>query len=276
MTETSAARTATADVFDVTGRRVVVTGGTAGIGLAVAAHLVECGAQVVICGRRPEGSAIADSIGAGFVTMDVADDASVERALGAVSERFDALDALILNAGIDDYHGEVEDLDMDVFERVIDINTLGVVRALRHGVGMVRDHGSVIVTSSPAGSVAAPGMAAYAASKAALDHLVRVWALELGPRQVRVNAVLPGIVESEMGAESAPDLELIRRMTANGVFRKASEMAPVFHFLVSDASATLTGSLVGCHDGIPLGYSHEVMARLAADMAGPSGEEVAP
>ena len=108
---------------------------------------------------------------------------------------------------------------------------------------------------------------AYAASKAALDHLVRVWALELGPGQVRVNAVLPGIVESEMNSESAPDLELIRRMTANGVFRKASEMAPVFHFLVSDASSTLTGSLVGCHDGIPLGYSHEVMARLATDLS---------
>lgn len=273
MTETSTARTATADTFDVSGRRVVVTGGTAGIGLAAAAHLAHCGARVVICGRRPEGAEVADGIGAAFVTMDVADDASVERAFGTVSERFDALDALILNAGIDEHHGEVEALDMDVFERVIDVNALGVVRALRHGVGMVRDHGSVVVTSSPAGSVAAPGMAAYAASKAALDHLVRVWALELGPRQVRVNAVLPGIVESEMGAESAPDLELIRRMTANGVFRKASEMAPVFHFLVSDASATLTGSLVGCHDGIPLGYSHEVMARLAADLPGPSEGE---
>ncbi len=276
MTEPSTARTATAATFDVSGRRVVVTGGTAGIGLAAATHLADCGAQVVICGRRPEGAIIAKDIGAAFVMMDVADDDSVERAFEAVSERFDALDALTLNAGIDEHHGEVEALDMDVFERVIDVNTLGVVRALRHGVGMVRDHGSVIVTSSPAGSVAAPGMAAYAASKAALDHLVRVWALELGPRQVRVNAVLPGIVESEMGAESAPDVELIRRMTANGVFRKAQEMAPVFHFLVSDASATLTGSLVGCHDGIPLGYSHEAMARLAADLPDPSEGEAAP
>ena len=266
MTETNTGRTATADTFDVSGRRVVITGGTAGIGLAAAAHLVRCGAEVVICGRRDRGDAIAERIGAAFVTMDVADDSAVERAFAIVSGQLESLDALILNAGIDEYHGEVEALDMDVFERVIDINTLGVVRALRHGVGLVRDHGSVIVTSSPAGSVAAPGMAAYASSKAALDHLVRVWALELGPRQVRVNAVLPGIVESEMGTESAPNLELIRRMTANGVFREASEMAPVFHFLVSDASAPLTGSLVGCHDGIPLGYSREVMAHLAADL----------
>ena len=254
-------------MFDVSGRRVVITGGTAGIGLAAAAHLAGCGAEVVICGRRPEGSQIAEGIGAGFLPMDVADEASVTESFEAVAERFGEIDALILNAGIDEYHGEVESLDLEVFARVMDVNTMGVVRALACGVRLVRDHGSVIVTSSPAGSVAAPGMAAYAASKAALDHLVRVWALELGPRQVRVNAVLPGIVESEMNSESAPDLELIRRMTANGVFRKASEMAPVFHFLVSDASSTLTGSLVGCHDGIPLGYSHEVMARLATDLS---------
>ena len=266
MTATERASAITAGVFDVTGRRVVVTGGTAGIGLAVAAHLVEAGAEVIITGRRADGGAIAADIGAEFVPMDVADAKSVARGFEAVSHRFDALDALILNAGIDDYHGEVEDLDLEVFERIIDVNTLGVVRALRCGVGLVRDHGSVIVTSSPAGSIAAPGMAAYAASKAALDHLVRVWALELGPRHVRVNAVLPGTVESEMASESAPDLELIRRMTANGVFRKAPEMAPVFHFLVSDASTPLTGSLVGCHDGISIGYSHEVMACLAADL----------
>ena len=272
MTETNTGRTATADTFDVSGRRVVITGGTAGIGLAAAAHQVRCGARVVISGRRDEGIAIADGIGAAFVTMDVADEASVERAFSSVAERFDTLDALILNAGIDEYHGEIDALDLRLFERVIDVNTMGVVRALRHGIALVRDRGSVVVTSSPAGSVAAPGMAAYAASKAALDHLVRVWALELGPRQVRVNAVLPGIVESEMGSESAPDLELIRRMTANGVFRRAPEMAPVFHFLVSDASAPLTGSLVGCHDGIPLGYSQEVMAHLAADLANAGGD----
>ena len=272
MTETSTAGAATADTFDVSGRRVAVTGGTAGIGLAAATHLVRCGARVVICGRRAAGLEIAEGIGAEFVAMDVADGASVAAGFEAVAERFETLDALILNAGIDEYHGEVEALDLQLFERIIDVNTMGVARAMGRGIGLVRDHGSVIVTSSPAGSVAAPGMAAYAASKAALDHLVRVWALELGPRQVRVNAVLPGLVESEMSSESAPDLELIRRMTANGVFRRASEIAPVFHFLVSDASATLTGSLVGCHDGIPLGYSQEVLAHLSTELPGDGGE----
>ena len=273
MTETSTGRTATADTFDVSGRRVVITGGTAGIGLAAAAHLVRCGAQVLIGGRRAEGLAIAESVGAEFVPMDVADEASVATAFKAVSERFEALDALVLNAGIDAYHGDVEGLDLEVFERVMDVNTLGVVRAVRHGVNMVRDHGSIIVTSSPAGSVGAPGMAAYGASKAALDQLVRVWALELGPRHVRVNGVLPGNVRSEMMSESTPDVELIRHLTANDMYRPAPEIAPVFHFLVSDASAPLTGSLVGCHDGIPAGFSLGVMSRLAADASDDGGDQ---
>ena len=266
MTETNTGRTATADTFDVSGRRVVITGGTAGIGLAAAAHLVHCGAQVVIGGRRAEGQAIAEGIGAEFVEMDVADEASVATAFKAVAERFEALDALVLNAGIDEYHGDIDTLDLEPFERIMDVNTMGVARTLSRGIGLVRNHGSVIVTSSPAGSVAAPGMAGYAASKAALDQLVRVWALELGPRHIRVNAVLPGLVESEMSTASAPDFDLIRQLTANGTVRQPHEIAPVFHFLVSDASAPLTGSLVGCHDGIPVGFSLGVMSRLASDL----------
>ena len=68
-----------------------------------------------------------------------------------------------------------------------------------------------------------------------------------------------------MSTESAPDFDMIRRMTANDVVRRAPEMAPIFHFLVSDASVPLTGSLVGCHDGIPVGFSLGVMSRLASD-----------
>ena len=271
MTDTSTARASTADTFDVSGRRVVVTGGTAGIGLAAAAHLVRCGAEVVICGRRAAGSDVAAGIGADFVAMDVADEASVAAGFERVAQRFDALDALILNAGMDDYHGDVESLDLAIFERIMDVNTMGVVRTLRHGIALVSDHGSVVVTSSPAGSVAAPGMAAYAASKAALDQLVRVWALELGPRQIRVNAVLPGLVESDMSSPSAPEFDVIQQMTANGVVRQPPEMAPVFHFLVSDASAAFTGSLVGCHDGIPVGFSLGVMSRLTAEVPDSAG-----
>lgn len=251
--------------FAVRGQSIVVVGGTAGIGLAVAQHLVGVGASVIVTGRR-DGADLAAAIGATAVRMDVADDDSVIDGFAAIAERVERIDCLVLNAGIDQSHGEIGELDTDVFSRVIDINTVGVARALAAGIGLVPDGGSVIVTSSPAGSMTLPGMAAYSASKAALDMLVRTWALELGPRQVRVNAVLPGIVESEMAGESTGDLEVIRRMTANGIHRKAAEMGPVYQFLASPASATLTGSLVGAHDGISVGLSAEVMSHLTADL----------
>lgn len=255
------------DPFSVSGHNIVIVGGTAGIGWAVAEHLVDAGAHVVITGRRDISDRAAER-GMRSVQMDVADNDSVEAAYRTIGADSRPIDCLILNAGVDEAHGEIDGVDLAVFERVLDVNTMGLVRAMAGGIGLVCDGGSVVVTSSPAGSTTTPGMAAYSASKAALDMLVRTWALELGPRRIRVNAVLPGIVETEMDSESSPDMELIRRMTANGRYRTAADMGPVFHFLASPASETLTGSLVGAHDGISIGYSHEVLTHLAADLDG--------
>lgn len=249
------------DLFSVRDRRIVVVGGTSGIGQAAASYLSRQGANITITGRRASGAAIAERIGAGFVAMDVADNQSVQVGFAEISAT--PIDCLILNAGIKQEHGEIANLDIAVFEQMMDVNTLGTVRALAAGVGAMRSGGSVVVTSSPAGLITVGGLAAYSASKAALNMLVRTWSLELGPKGIRVNAILPGIVESEMAPAGSPEVEGVRRMTANGVFRRPEEMAPVFQFLASDASVTLTGSLVGAHDGISVGYSAEVMRYLS-------------
>jgi NAD(P)-dependent dehydrogenase (short-subunit alcohol dehydrogenase family) len=246
--------------FSISGMRTVITGGTAGIGLGVAEYFVASAARVVITGRRDNGQDVAMSIGARFVTMDVTDTTSVDAGMTAAADYLGGgIDSLILNAGIDLPTGPVDDLDLEAFERVIDVNLLGVTRGLAAGLRHMGPGSTVIVTSSPAGRVTSPGMAAYSASKAATDMLVRVASIDLGVKGIRVNAVLPGIVESEMSGGSTGDGSAIRMFTQTGVIRRADEMGGVYRFLASSASAPLTGATVQADDGISAGPSIALM-----------------
>ncbi len=247
--------------FSITGKRIVVTGGTAGIGRAVAAHFAAEDARVVITGRRASGAEIAAVCGAEFVAMDVTDDISVRSAMATAAEHLGGIDVLVLNAGIDLATGTLDDLDLDAFRRVLDVNLGGVVRGMAFGIPHMGPGGSVIATSSPAGKVTAAGTGAYSASKAAVDSIVRTAAIELGPKGIRVNGIRPGIVESEMTDGSTGDPAMLVTLTVNGAHRRADEIVGVFHFLASDASAPLTGGIVDADDGIGAGLSGQLLER---------------
>ena len=254
--------TPAAGPFSIAGRRTVITGGTSGIGLGVARHFAAAGADVVISGRRENGSAVAAEAGGRFVAMDVGDDASVRNGLAEAATMLGGLDVLILNAGTDLDHGELAELDLEAFRRVVDVNLFGVARGLRFGLDHLREGGVVIATSSPAGRVGVPGLGAYAASKAGLEMLVRAAALELAPRGIRVTAVLPGFVESESFGGARGDVEWLAQLTAPGAIRPAADMGPVFQFLASPAAAPLHGATVQADDGMSAGLSSAVMALL--------------
>ena len=261
------------DAFSVSGKTVLITGGTAGIGLGMAEHFVAQGAEVVISGRRESGQDIATGIGAGFVRMDVSDERSLADGMIAAAHQLGGrIDVLILNAGIDLDVGMIDELDMESFRRIYDVNVFGVVQGLREGLAYMPAGSSVIITSSPAGSTTVPGMSGYGSSKAAVNYLTRAFAAELASRDIRVNAVLPGLVESEM-AGSSGDAEFIRTLTLTGKIRQPAEMAGTFQFLASAASTPVTAAIIEADDGLSAGMSIALADAIGAAVANPNSRK---
>ena len=253
------------DIFSIDGQRVLIVGGTAGIGLGVAQHFVEASARVVITGRRSDGESIATGIGAQFVQMDLTDGESITEGTRQAADILDGgFDTLILNAGIGTPAGTANQLDMTAFRQVFEVNLFGIVQAMRDGLAFMQSGSSIIVTSSPAATALIPGAGAYGASKAAIDAVVKTSAIELGLSGIRVNAVLPGVIETEMAFDPdavEEELAMLSTLTATDKIRQPSEMAPPFQFLASAASATCTGTLLACEDGITAGFSQPLLEK---------------
>lgn len=254
-------------LFSVAGKRVMITGGTAGIGLGLAKHFAEAGSQVAVFGRRDDGTKIAASIGAAFFSMDVTDEQSVDTAFKAALHALGGVNVLILNAGIDLPHGRVDALNRDAFRKTLDVNILGCVNVMSAAAGHLGAGASVILSSSPASQLFKSEMAAYSASKAAVNALVQSWAVELAPQGIRVNAVLPGLVESEMSGSSGA-ASFIRALTLNGQHREPHEVAGVYQFLASKAADSVTAAIIAADDGLRGGLSEAAVEHIAAATLG--------
>jgi NAD(P)-dependent dehydrogenase (short-subunit alcohol dehydrogenase family) len=254
--------------FTLQGRKALVTGGARGLGAGMAQALAEAGAAVVIGDvlddeGRATAAAIADK-GAqtGFVHLDVTDESSWEQAVGGVVEQLGGFDVLVNNAGIE-ITSLVVDLDARDVRRMLDVNVLGVSLGLKHGLRAMRPDGvagaggAIVNVSSVAATIAFPGIAAYSATKSAVDRLTRVAAVEAGKLGygVRVNCIYPGLVPTAMGAQLAQDVaELglfpspeaavgaVVDLTPIGRLGEVADMADVVVFLVSDAARFITGA----------------------------------
>jgi NAD(P)-dependent dehydrogenase (short-subunit alcohol dehydrogenase family) len=184
------------------GRTALVTGGSRGIGLAIARSLVDRGARVVLTARKPEAleEAVA-SLGGPEVAVGVpgnAGDAGHRaEAVRTAVERFGSLDHLVGNVGINPVYGPMVDLELDAFRKILDTNVVGTLGLVQEAwrAWMGEHGGSVLVVASVAGLKASPNIAGYGVSKAALINLVTQLAVELGPR-VTVNAVAPAVVKT--------------------------------------------------------------------------------
>ena len=199
----------------IEGRAALVTGGGSGIGLGCAARFAAEGAHVTICGRSEERlagaveqirSVAAEGVSVASIPTDVTDEAQVAAAVAKACEPTGGLDIVLASAGGSMTVGPVHSLDTDLWRQTVDLNLTGTFLTMKHAAPvMVRGGGgSFIAISSIAGSLTHRWFGAYGPAKAGIEQLVAMAADELGPSNVRVNAIAPGIVDTElMGAVTA-------------------------------------------------------------------------
>ncbi len=242
---------------------VVVTGGTSGIGRAVAASFAADGADVVITGRREEGDQVAKEIGARFERCDVTDESAVARLFGSVGD----LDVLVANAGVAVDEGSLDTLEAADMQLLMDANVKGIFLTLKYGTPNIRHGGAVVTTGSVAGSgTTNAGAAVYSASKAAVAYLTRTCAIESAAQGIRANTVCPaviagtGMMTEENGSDEA---RLYASLTALGRMGRLEEVVGAYKFLASSAASFITGQEIRVDGGMTAGFGVPLFETLS-------------
>ena len=243
------------ELFDLTGRTAVITGGSRGLGLEIAEGLAEAGASLVLCARREQWLTPTleefrkRGVRAEGLVCDVSDEGQVQAVIDKAMEAFGRVDILVNNAGIS-WGERPETMAVDKFRKVLETNLTGAfLFAQAAGREMLKaGRGSIINIASVAGlrsAVHGPHYAGYVSSKAALMGLTRELAATWGPQGIRVNAIAPGFFHSRL---ADPVIEVvepeIQRRNPIPRVGNAGELKGVALFLASDASSYITGQTI--------------------------------
>ena len=249
-------------VFSLAGRVALITGGGTGIGLEIARCMVAVGATVIITGRRE--SVLQESVadlgeGAHYLVNDVSDLGGTDALIEQIEAEYGPLDILVNNAGINMKKPALEVTDED-FSRIIHTN-LNAVFALTRAAArrmVPRGSGTILMISSMAAYYGIDRVVAYAASKSAVEGMVKVLASEFSKNGVRVNAIAPGFIETEMSRtamNSDPDRrDRAMRRTPMGKFGKPSDIGHAAVFLASEAARYVTGVSLPVDGGNSIGF----------------------
>ena len=240
-----------------TNRVALITGGGTGIGRASAELIAAEGGQVVVVGRREEPlAALAkeypDNIH--YTTADLAAADGAKRAVEYTLQKFDRLDILINNAGVG-ILGPLAELDDKSLDLLYSVNVTGLLRITREALpALTKNHGAVVNISSTVAQAAFPGSAAYAGTKAAVERITASLATELGGTGVRVNAVAPGVTETDMAKDALNDemKAMMISQTPLGRIGQPGDIAKAVAFLASDDASWITGQILQSSGGFML------------------------
>jgi len=246
-------------MFSLKNKVALITGGASGIGLAVAQRYLEAGA-IVFTGDVQ--TAHADGVARHF-HLDVSDECQVRDAMKSISEEHGGLDILVNNAGIvaDENWFNIANGTTDNLDKIFRVNTYGVFYGLKYASEYLNHGGSIINTSSRASTLGVPGNSQYSATKSAVDSLTRVAALELAPKSIRVNAVCPSFIATDMGGSDYGDA-MATTLTPLGRLGKLDDLVGVYHFLAADESAYVSGQALNIDGGWSAGVSEQLSAQF--------------
>jgi NAD(P)-dependent dehydrogenase (short-subunit alcohol dehydrogenase family) len=234
-------------------KTAVITGGSSGIGFATAKRFVEEGARVFIIGRRQaELDAAVAFLGdsASGIQGDISDLRDLDRVFATLQREAGAIDVLFANAGGGSGLVTIDDITVDMYEKVFGANVRGTLFTVQKALPLMRSGSSIIITGSTSASRGHPGFGVYSASKAALRQLTRVWAAELAPRGIRVNTITPGPTDTPgirgiAKGDPASEQALLAAMAAKiplGRIGDPAEIANTVLFLASGQASFITGA----------------------------------
>src|SRR5882757_7526827 len=248
--------------LDLTGRTAIITGGSRGIGLAIAQQLAALGANVVVTSRKQESAdAAAEQItgSAIGVAAHAVDDDAAKRCVDLTLDRFGSIEILVNNAGTNPAYGPLIEQDHARFAKTFEVNLWAPLlwTSLAVKAWMAEHGGAVVNTESIGGMHQSPNMGMYNATKAALIHVTKQLALELSPR-VRVNAICPGVVRTKLAEALWKDNEgFVSQRTALGRIGETPDVAAAVAFLVSDEASGITADALVIDGGQVLGNTRE-------------------
>ena len=226
------------------GKIALITGGTTGIGAATARLFQAEGATVIVTGSNPKTleAARAELPGIEIVVSDQADTAATKTLIEQVKARHGRIDVLFVNAGVALF-APLEQVDETFFDKLFGINVRGAYLVVKHAAPVLADGGAVILTASTAASSGTPGFTVYSATKAAVRSLGRSFAAELAPRNIRVNVVSPGPIETPIFGKTGMNQQQIDGFLADiktsiplQRVGKPEEVAATVLFLATDAT----------------------------------------
>lgn len=249
-------------MFNLSSIHVLITGAGSGIGLALATHFKKIGCIVSAVDLKVSDELLALDVNC--FSADVSDPDSLLSAFENACFKNGKLDGLVNNAGIAIPEGPIENSDISLLNKALDVNVKGVYLGIKYATQFLNEGGSIVNTASLAAYVTLPEYSIYSMTKASVIQLTKNAALQLGSRNIRVNSVSPGTVLTPMEPIDGLEAILAKNTTALGRPAQVDDLLGAYHFLLSDASKYVTGIDVKVDGGWSAGLTYSGIEKLSS------------